>query len=393
MTPITQAVIIAGGQGTRLRPLTNTIPKPMILFHGKPFLEYLIEQIKEQGCSRILLLLGYLPQAIQDYFGDGKRFGVEIDYSVTDVANDTGRRMKLAESQMDPLFLFMYCDNYVPVYLPDMYEHFVASGAHAQLTIYSNKDHYSRDNVRVDELGMIVAYDKNRSLPNLQGVELGYAIMKKEILALLPDDNISFEARVYPELARRKKLSAYVTDHRYYSVSTPERLPITERFLERQPTVILDRDGVLNEKPPKAEYVTEWSRFKWLPGVKKAIRLLHEAGYQIIIVTNQAGIARGKITKEDLEDIHQRMKAEIIQSGGKVDAIYYCPHGWDEGCECRKPKPGMLFTAQKDFCLDLTRTFFIGDDERDQQTRRAAGCKTILVDSTRSLLDVVSALS
>ena len=100
----TQAVILAGGRGTRLAPLTDTCPKPMIQFHGKPFLEYLIEMLKEQGFRRILLLLGYLPEVIQEYFGDGSRWGVSIEYSISPVEDDTGLRVKLAQPKIEPVF-------------------------------------------------------------------------------------------------------------------------------------------------------------------------------------------------------------------------------------------------------------------------------------------------
>ena len=102
-----------------------------------------------------------------------------------------------------------------------------------------------------------------------------------------------------------------------------------------------------------------------------------------------AGVARGAMTEQDLHDIHHRMVREVQQSGGRVDAIYYCPHDWDAGCACRKPKPGMLFQAQHDFNLDLSRTLFIGDDERDAQAADAAGCPSALVSEKQSLAEIV----
>ncbi len=384
-----QAVILAGGRGTRLRPLTDAVPKPMIKFHGKPFLEYLINNLRDQGILKILLLLGYLPDVIKNYFGNGDRFGVHIEYSITDIDNDTGRRMKLAEPFIDKYFLFMYCDNYWPLRLSEMLDQYMKMGVDGQLTIYSNKDNYTRDNVIIDQQRLIQKYDKSRTAPNLQGVDIGYAIFKKSVLGFLPKDNILFESTVYPHLTDANQLSAYVTDHRYYSVGSFERLEITENFLKCEPTIILDRDGVLNKKTPKAEYVTQWSKFQWLPGAKEALALLKRFNYRIIIVTNQAGISRGMMTEADLTDIHEKMKKEAREAGGDIDAIYYCPHGWDENCECRKPKPGMFFQAQRDFHLDLTKTVFIGDDERDKMAGDAAGCRTLLVDAEISLLRIV----
>ena len=105
----------------------------------------------------------------------------------------------------------------------------------------------------------------------------------------------------------------------------------------------------------------------------------------MIVVTNQAGIARGEMTEEDLARIHDRMRGDAEEAGGRIDAIYHCPHGCDEGCACRKPRPGMLFQAQRDFHLDLSRVPFIGDDERDGQAADAAGCPFERVSEQTSL--------
>jgi len=110
------------------------------------------------------------------------------------------------------------------------------------------------------------------------------------------------------------------------------------------------------------------------------------------VVTNQAGVARGAMSEVALLEIHERMKAEAAEAGGRIDAVYYCPHDWDEGCSCRKPAPGMLLQAQRDFALDLTRTTFIGDDERDAEAAEAAGSPWMLVSEQLTLLDAVSRL-
>ena len=111
-----------------------------------------------------------------------------------------------------------------------------------------------------------------------------------------------------------------------------------------------------------------------------------------MVVSNQAGIARGAMTELALSDIHEGMKAETLKAGGKIDAVYYCPHDWDENCVCRKPQPGMLLKAQQDYHLDLTRTPFIGDDERDGEAANAVGSPFMMVSKDMSLLDHVTKL-
>jgi histidinol-phosphate phosphatase family protein len=386
-----QAVILAGGRGTRMRPLTDTRPKPMVELHGKPFLEHLVEMLREQGIARVLLLLGYLPEAIQDHFGDGERWGVEIEYSISGPDDLTVSRLQLARERIEQTFLLMYCDNYWPMQLDRMWDRYRALGAPAMVTVYRNADGYrpGKDTMAIDADGFVTAFDRERATPGLQGVEIGYAILDAGLLELLPERDALVEHALYPQLAARRQLAAYLTDHRYYSVGSLERLAATERFLARRPAVILDRDGVLNRRPPRAQYVTRPEDFAWLPGAREALALLRDAGYRVLVVTNQAGIARGHMTAADLEAVHARMLGE---AGGAIERVYHCPHDWDEGCACRKPAPGMLLQAQRDFELDLTRTPFIGDDERDREAAEAAGCPSILVSERVSLLDAVREL-
>ena len=376
-----------------MRPLTDTRPKPMVEFHGNPFLGWMVDMLREQGFTRVLLLLGYLPEVIMDHFGDGSDYGVEIEYRVTRPEDLTALRVQEAADALDDIFLLLYCDNYWPMRFDDMWARYVESGASAQLTVYSNSDRFSRDSVIVGPDGFVKVFDRSRTTPGLQGVEISYALLRKDVvLPLLPAHQELFEQAVYPELAQRGDLHAYWTEHRYYSVGNLERLPVTEEFLRRRPTVFLDRDGTLNQRAPRGEYVTTPEDFRWLGGALEALRLFNEAGWRVILVSNQAGIARGVMTEADLGRIHERVTSEAEEAGGRIDAIYYCPNGWDEGCECRKPLPGMFFQAQRAFHLDLTSTPFVGDDERDGQAAVAAGCPFFLASDQDPLIEITHRL-
>lgn len=142
-------------------------------------------------------------------------------------------------------------------------------------------------------------------------------------------------------------------------------------------TILLDRDGVINEN--RADYVKSWDEFRFLPGAREAIARLTEAGHRIVVCTNQAAIARGLVTIETVEEIHRRMIAGVAEVGGKIEQVYYCPHGKDEHCSCRKPRPGLLLRARDELGLDLYDAVFIGDSLTDVQAALAAGVLPILV--------------
>jgi D-glycero-D-manno-heptose 1,7-bisphosphate phosphatase len=140
-------------------------------------------------------------------------------------------------------------------------------------------------------------------------------------------------------------------------------------------TAFLDRDGTINVKAPEGDYVKSWDEFEFLPGAAEAVRALREAGLRVVIVTNQRGIALGRMTEDDLAEIHSRM----LEQTGPVDALYHCPH--DEGeCDCRKPQPGMLLRAAAEVPgVDLARAVIVGDSESDMEAGRAAGVRGMLI--------------
>jgi histidinol-phosphate phosphatase family protein len=387
-----QAVILAGGRGERMRPLTDDRPKAMIEFHGRPFLAYVIEMLRDAGFERVLLLLGYRADSIQQYFGDGSGFGIQIDYSVSAPEDLTVRRVQLAQHRIESCFMLLYCDNYWPMRIDHMWCHYQAVGKPHMITVYRNRDGYSKSSVKVDPGGVVETFDRGRTTPGLEGVEISYAILTRAALDLLPQDDALFEEAVYPKLVSAGLLSAYVTDHRYYSVGSMPRLPLTDEFLARRPVALLDRDGVLNRKPPRAEYVRSWEEFEWLPGAKSALAQLKSAGYRLIVISNQAGVARGAMTEEDLAAVNRRMLDEAAAAGGGIDAIYTCIHGWEDGCECRKPRAGLLFQAQRDYSFDLTRAVFVGDDDRDAAAADAAGCGFLRASERTGLLEITENL-
>lgn len=150
---------------------------------------------------------------------------------------------------------------------------------------------------------------------------------------------------------------------------------------QRRPAVFLDRDGVLNEN--RANYVRTWEQVAILPGVLQAMQRLAASQFALVVVTNQSAVGRGLMSVEVLAAINQGIVQQVQQAGGRIDAVYACPHGPEAGCPCRKPLPGMLLQAAQDLDLDLVRSYLVGDAVSDMQAALAAGCRPVLVRTGR----------
>ena len=387
---ISQAVILAGGRGERLRPFTDSLPKPLYPINDVPFIIRLINQIKGFGIDRIVILLGYMADKVVDVLGDGSNYGVNITYDITPVEYDTGDRLVHAKDKLDDRFLMMYCDNYCPIDYQRLLEDAYLNDATIQMSVYSNKDNYTRHNIKMNANGKLVdIYDKDRIATGLQGVEIGYSIVKKEAIDLVNDEVRNFTKAVFPKLVSMQKLYATVTDHRYYSIGSFQRMPLTEEFFKEKRVAFLDRDGTLNVRAPKACYIEKPEDFIWLDGAISAVKLLNDNNIITILVSNQPGIARGNLTVDDLNRIHKKMQDDLKMHGAHIDYIYYCPHNWDSGCECRKPKPGMLYQAAGYLSLNLTECMLFGDDIRDIEAAKAARCNYALVSEDYPLINAV----
>jgi len=165
--------------------------------------------------------------------------------------------------------------------------------------------------------------------------------------------------------------------------------------------IFLDRDGVINRSAGDGKYITHWQEMRFLPGVVEAIGLLNRGGFLVIVVTNQRCVAKGLITTEGLEALHQKMRSELALAGARIDQVYYCPHDAQQACGCRKPAPGMLLQAAQEHVISLSESWMVGDSASDVEAGRRAGCKTARIEyhhsfpgssgdvTASSLIDVV----
>ncbi len=226
---IKQAVILAGGMGSRLYPLTDKIPKPMAPVNGVPFLDYLIQSLIDSGIKKVLLLLGYKSEVIFNYYSYYSNKDLEIKFSFGDVDDQTGKRVLSAYNDLDDYFMLLYGDNYWPVELNKMFDLYKTTGTKIMTTVFSNKygtaKYGFQNNIFVGSDNVVVCYDKTRAAKNLNGVDMGYFLVDKSVLDLnMIVKNPSFEEDILPAFVSMKQLSAYVTDNQYYFITDIENL-------------------------------------------------------------------------------------------------------------------------------------------------------------------------
>jgi len=374
MTPPTEAVILCGGRGERLRPLTDTLPKPLAPVLGRPFLLYLIDQLRDAGIKRILLLTGYRGNQIADALGDGAALGVAIQYMQGPEEWDTGRRIFEACHLLDERFVLLYADNLAPFRLQPLWER------HQQLAVplTATLVRKGKGNIRLSADGAIEAYDSTRTQSGLSHVEIGYMIVERDpILSLQPQAG-SFSL-VLAQLAAQGCFGGYDPGFIYNSIADLPRLRRTEDFLRPRRLLLLDRDGVLNRKAPRGEYVCKISDFSWIEENILGLERLATQGFEFIIISNQAGIGRGMIQRNDVEELHAWMIGELARRGIRIVDVLVCPHHWEDNCPCRKPRPGLFFQASAKHGFWLERTMYIGDDPRDVIAAANATCPCLLV--------------
>ncbi|KAF0135318.1 MAG: D-glycero-D-manno-heptose 1-phosphate guanosyltransferase [Candidatus Saganbacteria bacterium] len=246
-----QAVILAGGAGTRLKPLTDNIPKPMIDINGKPFILYIIEYLKKSGIKNVVLCTGYLADKISDYFGNGKKYGVDIRYSVEKKFLGTAGAIKLADNLLEDEFFVLNGDTYLPIDYTDVLRKFKEKNKTGLMVAYDHSEWTAEENTAIDQDEMVIAYGKreplkigNQLIESRSEIEVispacfkyidaGVYVFKKEILGIIEKDKfVSLEGDVYPELIKKKQLCAYISSQRYYDLGTPERLEIIKKVLK-----------------------------------------------------------------------------------------------------------------------------------------------------------------
>ncbi len=374
-----QAAVLCGGCGTRLRPYTDTTPKPLVEVANRPFLEHLLCQLAEQGIVRFVLMTGYLGEQIHEYFGTGSRWGWDIRYSHGPADWDTGRRVVEAAGLLDDSFVLLYSDNFAPVDLRVLADRHAATGRSLTVTLKPK----TGGNVRYSPQRDITAYDPTRFAPGLDHVEIGYMFVVRDATLRMLGAIAGYPDVAFSEVLRAAagvgELGGLETGGTYYSISDPTRLELTRDYFSTKRILLIDRDGTISRQLARGQYVSTWEQFEFVPETVQAMRELADDGFEFIVITNQAGIALGVVEEAEVDRIHQHMTAELGRLGITVLEVYMSPDHWDSGSVMRKPAPGMFHLASDEHRFRLDRVLYVGDDIRDCQAAAAAGCGMVFL--------------
>jgi NDP-sugar pyrophosphorylase family protein len=231
-----QAVILAGGLGTRLWPLTKEVPKPMVPIHGVPYLEHQLRYLAEQSITNIVLLIGYLGEQIEQHFGSGERWGLSIAYSWEKSPLGTGGALREAGPLLAESFLLLYGDSFLPMRYADVLEQLAAHPtSQGAVVVYDNRhgDTDVKSNIALSTQGFVKRYEKDVPHdPELTYVEAGVSAFRRSILKLMPPGKVSLENEIFPQLIAAQQLSAVVTKQRFYDIGTPDRLKTIANYFQ-----------------------------------------------------------------------------------------------------------------------------------------------------------------
>lgn len=410
-----KAVIMAGGKGTRISSVASDIPKPMIRIEGKPVLEHEIECLRKQGFTDLIITVSHLGHIIMNYFGNGEKFGVHIEYyEEKEPLGNAGALFKIKDRLTED-FLLLNADAVFDVDFNRMVRYHRKKNAIVTLFTHPNSHPYDSGLLIADDNKAVLqwlAKEDERPQWYRNRVNAGLHVISPEIFNMVDIDagkigtvgdngktiKVDLDRQLLKPLAGNGKMFCYDSPEYVKDMGTPERYESvcrdfherrvqSKNLSNRQKAVFLDRDGTINKY---VGFLRDINDFELLEGVAEAIRNINNSGYLAIVVTNQPVIARGEVTVAELAEIHNKMETLLGLEGAYLDAIYYCPHHPHKGyegeipelkfdCDCRKPKPGMIIRAAEDFNIDLNTSYMIGDSENDILCGKNAGCRTVLI--------------
>lgn len=400
-----QAVIMAGGKGTRLAAITkDEIPKPMVPVNGKPLLLWQIEELKKNGITDIIMIIGHLGEKIEEYFQTGEKYGVHVSYiREHEPLGTAGAFYYLKDKIVSNYFLLVFGDVFFSIDIQRMEKFYIDHQAKAALFVHPNSHPADSDLVVLDENNKISKFDSKHNVRNYwfdNCVNAGFYILGKEICDLVEKlCKLDLEKDILMPLVEKKEaVYGYRSPEYVKDIGTVDRIRQTEKDVEngfieekclknKQTCIFLDRDGTINQY---RGLVWKDEDFELEENACDAIKRINQSGKLAIVITNQPSVARGLCQIENIETVHKKMSTLLGKEGAYLDDVYFCPHHPDKGypeenpaykipCECRKPKTGLIQKAVEQYHIDLSSSWMVGDTTVDIQTGKNAGLHTALV--------------
>lgn len=380
---IQEAVILAGGFGTRLKHVIGDVPKPMAPVAGKPFLTYLLDNLKDAGVKKVVLATGYRHEVIAGYFNNSYR-GIEICYSVESQPLFTGGAiLKAAEQIAGRHFLVFNGDTLFNADLEKLCSRHLSANAMLTIALRHVDDTGRYGAVKLNDTCIAAFLEKDASAGS--GLINGgiYAVDKQQLMQQNLPQKFSFEKDFLQVYASRGLFQGIPCDDYFIDIGVPEdyhraqkdfiRLTGLDRYL------FLDRDGVLNRQIV-GDYVRTTAQWEWLPGALEAMPVLAKRFERIFVVTNQQGVGKGLFSKQQLDEVHSKMLSDISAAGGRIDGLYVCTDLADSNSPMRKPAIGMALSAVSDYPeVELANSMMIGDSLTDLQFGYSAGMRCVYV--------------
>ncbi len=375
---IKQAVLLVGGLGTRLGERTRETPKPLLEVGGRPFLHWLIDELRRHGLSDILLLAGFRSDRMTEQMADQP----DVRILVEPEPLGTGGALRFAADALDERFFMLNGDSLFDVNLWDLAA--AAPEAEAALALRPIADAGRYGRVILDG-ARIASFDSGPgSGPAL--INGGVGVYRRGIVERIkPQGAVSIENEIYPAMAAEGRLFGKAYDAPFIDIGVPDDFERAQTFvpnLLRRGAIIFDRDGVLNAD---VNYVHRPDQVEWIDGAIDAVKAVNDAGLFAFVATNQAGVARGYYPEEQIGVLHAWMAEEMARRGAHVDAFVYSPFhpegtvpAYRRVSDCRKPGPGMLLDLFARFRVDRGRSLMIGDKESDVGAAEAAGIPGML---------------
>lgn len=404
-----KAVIMAGGFGKRIARFYDDRPKPMIDICGRPVLEYQIENLRKSGITDIILVVHYMKDYIMDYFADGSNLGVNISYYEEETPLGTAGALFKIKDKLSEDFLLINGDLIFSVDFRRMIDFHHKNDALATLFVHPNSHPYDSELIVHNDNNVITDWFKSDGRGNYRNcVSAGIHILSKEVLYRTHEEGkLNLRADVVEPLLDTGRIFAYHSAEYVKDMGTSDRLShviadvennivFAKRADKKQKAIFLDRDGTINKYKG---YITSPKQLELISGVAEAIKKINRSGYLAIIITNQPSIAMGRMSYAVLDEIHAKLDTLLGEEGAYVDALYFCPHHPDKGfegenaelkikCDCRKPSGGMIRKAAEDFNIDLSKSFMVGDSERDVLAGIDAGCTPIFLTGSDNSVSV-----